>query len=83
VSFINAHKERWGVEPICKVLQVAPSTYYAAVSRQPSVRRQRDEELKSTSPGSTATTSASMASRRSGGNSIVRASGLAVIGWPG
>jgi putative transposase len=46
VSFINAHKERWRVEPICKVLQVAHSTYYAAVSRQPSVRRQRDEELK-------------------------------------
>jgi putative transposase len=46
VSFINAHKERWGVEPICKVLQVAPSMYYAALSRQPSVRRQRDEELK-------------------------------------
>jgi putative transposase len=46
VSFINAHRERWRVEPICKVLQVAHSTYYAAVSRQPSVRRQRDEELK-------------------------------------
>jgi putative transposase len=46
VSFINAHKERWGVEPICKVLQFAPSTYYAAVSRQPSARRQRDEQLK-------------------------------------
>jgi putative transposase len=45
VSFIDAHKERWGVEPICKVLQVAPSTYYAALSRQPSVRRQRDEAL--------------------------------------
>jgi putative transposase len=46
VSFINAHKECWGVEPICSVLQVAPSTYYAVLSRQPSVRRQRDEELK-------------------------------------
>jgi putative transposase len=46
VSFINAHTERWGVEPICKTLQVAPSTYYAAIARQPSVRRQRDEELK-------------------------------------
>jgi putative transposase len=45
VSFINAHKASWGVEPICKVLQVAPSTYYAALSRQPSVRRQRDEAL--------------------------------------
>src|SRR6266849_8107828 len=29
-----------GVEPVCKALQVARSTYYAAVSRQPSVRRQ-------------------------------------------
>jgi putative transposase len=46
VSFISAHKERWGVEPICKVLQVAPSTYYAAICRQSSVRCQRDEELK-------------------------------------
>jgi putative transposase len=46
VSFIAAHRERWGVEPVCKALQVAPSTYYAAVSRQPSVRRQRDEQLK-------------------------------------
>jgi putative transposase len=46
VSFINAHKERWGVEPICKTLQVAPSTYYVATARQPSARRQRDEELK-------------------------------------
>jgi transposase-like protein len=27
VSFINAHRERWGIEPICRALQVAPSTY--------------------------------------------------------
>ena len=27
---------RWGVEPICRVLQVAPSTYYAAKRRPPS-----------------------------------------------
>jgi len=46
VSFINQYKERFGVEPICQTLQVAPSTYYAAVSRPPSARRQRDEELK-------------------------------------
>jgi putative transposase len=46
VKFIGAHRERWGVEPICSALQVAPSTYYAAVSRQPSVRSQRDEQLK-------------------------------------
>ena len=46
MRFISAHRERWGVEPICRVLQVAPSTYYAAVNRPASVRRQRDEQLK-------------------------------------
>lgn len=44
--YIDAHKERYGVEPICRTLQVAPSTYYAARSRPPSARQQRDEELK-------------------------------------
>ena len=46
MSFINEHRERFGVEPICDTLQVAPSTYYAAVSRPPSVRQARDGELK-------------------------------------
>ena len=46
MSFINAHRERWGVEPICEVLQVAPSTYYAALSRRASARQLRDAELK-------------------------------------
>lgn len=46
MSFINEHRNRFGVEPICETLQVAPSTYYAAVSRPPSARRLRDEELK-------------------------------------
>lgn len=46
MSFINQYKERFGVEPICQTLQVAPSTYYAAVSRRPSARQLRDEELK-------------------------------------
>jgi putative transposase len=36
---------RLGVEPICEVLQVAPSTYYAAKDRAPSRRAQRDAEL--------------------------------------
>ena len=40
-----------GVEPICTVLteagaKIAPSTYYAAASREPSARARRDEELK-------------------------------------
>lgn len=29
-SYIDAHKGRFGVEPICRTLQIAPSTYYAA-----------------------------------------------------
>ena len=46
MSFINQHRDKFGVEPICDVLQVAPSTYYAAHSRPPSARRLRDGELK-------------------------------------
>jgi len=46
VSFINEHRERFGVEPICDTLQVAPSTYYAALSRPASARQLRDRELK-------------------------------------
>jgi putative transposase len=46
VALIDAHRDRWGVEPICQVLEVAPSTYYAATSRPTSARRLRDEELK-------------------------------------
>jgi len=45
--FIDDHKARFGVEPICRALQIAPSTYYAVKTRQrePSARAQRDAEL--------------------------------------
>ena len=46
MSFIQAHRVRWGVEPICRVLQVAPSSYYAAVRRPASARQQRDVVVK-------------------------------------
>jgi putative transposase len=46
VSFITANKDRFGVEPICNALRFAPSTYYAAMTRPPSARETRDEELK-------------------------------------
>ena len=46
MSFIQAHQARWGVEPICRALQIAPSSYYAAVRRPASARRQRDAVLK-------------------------------------
>jgi len=40
--FIDAHRERFGVEPICQALAVVPSTYYAARTRPPSARACRD-----------------------------------------
>lgn len=46
IAYIDAHKERFGVEPICEQLPIAPSTYYAAKSRPPSARAIRDEVLK-------------------------------------
>ena len=42
VDYINAHRFEFGVEPICRILRVAPSTYYAARSRLPSARQLRD-----------------------------------------
>src|SRR6185312_11721160 len=50
VDFIDDNREEFGVEPICTVLRsagvsVAPSTYYAAKSRAPSQRAQRDAVL--------------------------------------
>ena len=44
--YIDAHRGRFGVEPICHTLQVAPSTYYAVKTRPPSSRQLRDIELK-------------------------------------
>jgi transposase InsO family protein len=44
--FIDGHREKHGVEPICDQLPIAPSTYYSAKSRPPSQRTTRDEELK-------------------------------------
>jgi putative transposase len=45
VRYIDAHREEFGVEPICSVLQFAPSTYYAAKSRPPSARSRTDAVL--------------------------------------
>jgi putative transposase len=47
VEFIDKYREQLGgVEPICRVLAVAPSSYHAAKSRPPSRRAVRDAELK-------------------------------------
>ncbi|WP_159275352.1 IS3 family transposase [Variovorax boronicumulans] len=49
-DFIDKHRDTFGVEPICKVLQVAPSGYrrHAALLREPHkrcARAQRDDAL--------------------------------------
>ena len=49
-AFIDEHRDAYGVEPICKVLPIAPSTYYLHAARQSQpallpVRVQRDEQL--------------------------------------
>lgn len=52
IRFIDEHKVRrsgtlvWGIEPIAKVLGIAPSTYHAAKNRPPSRRAVRDGELR-------------------------------------
>lgn len=46
--YIDAFRARFGVEPICRTLAVAPSSYYAAKSRPPSARSIRDAELATT-----------------------------------
>jgi putative transposase len=51
VRYIDEHKDRFGgVEPVCRVLreygwQIAPSGYWAAKKRRPSLRATRDEAL--------------------------------------
>ncbi len=42
VAFIDQNRDELGVEPICEVLQVAPSTYYAAKTRPLSARAAQD-----------------------------------------
>jgi putative transposase len=44
-AFIDERRSEFGVEPICEVLPIAPSTYYAAKSRPPSARACHDEWL--------------------------------------
>ena len=51
VEFVEAHRDAYGVEPICEVLPIAPATYYEHRARRldPEKRPQRakrDERLK-------------------------------------
>ena len=51
INYIDSNKEKYGVESICKVLPIAPSTYYDNKDKQRnpdkrSSRAKRDEHLK-------------------------------------
>ncbi|MCB4858980.1 MULTISPECIES: IS3 family transposase [Sphingobium] len=51
IAFIDEHRDAYGVEPICRVLPIAPSTYHERLAKRrdpalQSARVRRDEELK-------------------------------------
>jgi putative transposase len=51
VAFLDQHRDTYGVEPICAVLPIAPSTYFRRKAQQQdatqrSARARRDEELR-------------------------------------
>ena len=46
IAFIDGHKDRFGVEPICRVLPIAPSTYHAAHRQPTSARAVHDRKLR-------------------------------------
>ena len=46
IAYIDANKDRFGVEPICQLLPIAPSTYYQHSTRPSSARAVRDAQLK-------------------------------------
>jgi putative transposase len=45
IAFIDSHRERFGVEPICRVLGVSASAYYHRAKGERSARRLEDERL--------------------------------------
>jgi transposase InsO family protein len=50
IAFIDTHRDAYGVEPICRVLPIAPSTYFVHVAKRAdptkaSGRARRDGEL--------------------------------------
>ncbi|WP_122928470.1 IS3 family transposase [Sphingobium sp. LF-16] len=51
IAFIDEHRDAYGVEPICRVLPIAPSTYHERLAKRrdpalQSARARKDEELK-------------------------------------
>jgi hypothetical protein len=73
IAFIDDHRKAHGVEPICEVLPIAPSTYYAHIvqridASKRSARTRRDAALKIEVERVSRRTSASTGRGRSGGS---------------
>lgn len=50
VGFIDDHREAHGVEPICKVLPIAPSTYYDHLAKRADPARLSDRARREAAP---------------------------------
>jgi putative transposase len=87
-SFIDEHRGEYGVEPICRVLPIAPSTYHERVAqrRDPSrlaPRVQRDEAMKPEVRRVFDANFKVYACARCGGRCNARASRLPAAQWNG
>ena len=45
IKFIDEYRGDYGVEPICKVLQIAPSTWYDHQAKRDDMSRRSDRDL--------------------------------------
>ena len=84
--FVDANRESYGVEPICRMLPIAPSTYYEQKAREkdPSrlpARAKRDVQLRGEIVYGKRTLTC-MACARSGVSCAVRAATWLDARWP-
>ena len=88
IAFIDDHRALYGVEPICKVLPIAPSTYHAHAARRAdpgrlSARAKRDAALMVEIRRVYAVNFGVAASGRPGGNSPAKGPRWRAAPWPG
>ena len=86
IAFINDHRKVYGVEPICRMLPIDPSTYHAHAARRAdpakaSPRTRRGLVMVEQIGRVHAASLGSMAPARSGGSSAGRASWWPVARW--
>jgi len=81
IAFIDDHRGAYGVEPICEVLPIAPSTYHTHAARRTDplrlpARAKRDAGLMPEMRACSRRTSRSMACERFGGSCDAKAGAL-------